>query len=160
MDTYLLRILKYKSMSKCWNECLNEWNYSLWVSLSISTVLLPSRWTWDVLCWGDRPSAGFADVLRHLYSKKILWTIETQFAVFVKNNWSSISISEYRSKSNGSHCLSIMSENGFVVEKFGNMSHHSFSIQSWALTKWLLRAPIRWLFHPFLLNSSFANHNF
>ena len=36
-----------------------------YVSLSISTVLIPVWWIWDVLCWGDRLTAGFADVLRH-----------------------------------------------------------------------------------------------
>ena len=30
-----------------------------------SQSLIPVRWTWDVLCWGDRLTAGFADVLRH-----------------------------------------------------------------------------------------------
>ena len=30
------------------------------------TVLFPFRWTWDVLCWGDRLSAGFADMLRQV----------------------------------------------------------------------------------------------
>ena len=28
-------------------------------------VLVVVWWTWNVLCWGDRLSAGFADVLRH-----------------------------------------------------------------------------------------------
>ena len=37
-----------------------------YVSLSVSTVLIPVWWTWGVLCWGDRLTAGFADVLRHL----------------------------------------------------------------------------------------------
>ena len=27
--------------------------------------LTSARWTWGVLCWGDRLTAGFADVLRH-----------------------------------------------------------------------------------------------
>ena len=56
MDTYLLRILKYELISEWYNKCLSKFE--------CFTVLLPSRWTWDVLCWGDRLSAGFADVLR------------------------------------------------------------------------------------------------
>ena len=58
MDTYLLRILKYKLISEWCNKCLSKFE--------CFTVLLPSRWTWDVLCWGDRLSAGFADVLRQI----------------------------------------------------------------------------------------------
>ena len=30
--------------------------------------LTSARWTWGVLCWGDRLTAGFADVLRQLFS--------------------------------------------------------------------------------------------
>ena len=56
---------KYKLMSKCWNKCLSEWNHSSWVSLNVFTGLISVRWTWGVLCWGDRLTAGFADVLRH-----------------------------------------------------------------------------------------------
>ena len=29
--------------------------------------LTSARWTWGVLCWGDRLTAGFADVLRQVY---------------------------------------------------------------------------------------------
>ena len=36
-----------------------------YVSLSVSTVLIPVCWTWGVLYWGDRLTAGFTDVLRH-----------------------------------------------------------------------------------------------
>ena len=62
MDTYLLRTLKYKLM--------NKWcNHSSWVSLNVFTVLISVRWTWGVLCWGDRLTAGFADVLR----QRIIW---------------------------------------------------------------------------------------
>ena len=32
--------------------------------MSVSTVLIFVWWTWDVLFWGDRLTAGFADVLR------------------------------------------------------------------------------------------------
>ena len=40
--------------------------------MSVSTVLIPVWWTWDVLCWGDRLTAGFADVLRQYRTAKIL----------------------------------------------------------------------------------------
>ena len=43
------------------------------------TVLLPSRWTWDVLCWGDRLSAGFADVLRHFSTSVHTFLTEIEF---------------------------------------------------------------------------------
>ena len=64
MDTYLLRILKYKLISEWCNKCL--------IKFECLTVLLPSRWTWDVLCWGDRLSAGFSNVLRQLLMSMIL----------------------------------------------------------------------------------------
>ena len=35
-----------------------------WVCMSLK-FLIPVWWTWDVLCWGDRLTAGFADMLRH-----------------------------------------------------------------------------------------------
>ena len=35
------------------------------MSLSVFKVLVLGWWTWDVLCWGDRLSAGIADVLQH-----------------------------------------------------------------------------------------------
>ena len=35
-----------------------------YVSSSVSTVLIPVWWTCGVLCWGDRLTTGFADVLR------------------------------------------------------------------------------------------------
>ena len=52
-------------MSKWCNKCLSRWNYSFWVSLGVSTVLIPVWWSWGILCWGDRLTAGFADMLRH-----------------------------------------------------------------------------------------------
>ena len=56
---------KYKLVSTYCNKCLSRKNYSSWVNLSVSTVLIPVWWTWDVLCWGDRLTTGFADVLQH-----------------------------------------------------------------------------------------------
>ena len=38
------------------------------MSFSVSKVLVFYWWTWNVLCWGDRLSAGFADVLRQTES--------------------------------------------------------------------------------------------
>ena len=32
--------------------------------MSVSTALIPAWWTWGFLCWGNRLTAGFADVLR------------------------------------------------------------------------------------------------
>ena len=36
------------------------------MSLNVFKVLILAWWTWDVLCWGDFLSTGFADVLRQL----------------------------------------------------------------------------------------------
>ena len=52
-------------MSKCCKKCLSRWNYSFWVSLNVSTALIPVWWTWGVFCWEELLTAGFADVPRH-----------------------------------------------------------------------------------------------
>ena len=68
-------------MSKWCNKCLSRWNYSLWVSLIVSTALMPVWWTWGVLCWGDRLTASFADVLRH---SPLFWKGHSQAQSFLQ----------------------------------------------------------------------------
>ena len=41
-----------------------------WVWMSLK-FLISVWWTWDVLCWGDRLTSGFADVLRQEHWKLI-----------------------------------------------------------------------------------------
>ena len=94
--------------------------------------LTSARWTWGVLCWGDRLSAGFADVLR-----------QTHFVVFQKINLNLLSCfwSVFQSLSGTSLFVFEITLKVYSVLHFQSSSFKSFfafAQQKVLMSAWIL----------------------